>query len=92
MLDPDGEFPARCNQQIVELETAEHPDFTEENFDEVRALVQEHLDRTQSPVAARVLADWDQLRSAWVKIMPVDYKRALRELAEREAAGVSAGG
>ena len=92
VLDPDGEFPARCNQQIVELETSEHPDFTEENFDEVRALVQEHLDRTQSPVAARVLADWDELRPAWVKIMPVDYKRALRELAEREAAGVSAGG
>ena len=25
VLDPDGEFPARCNQQIVELEHAGHP-------------------------------------------------------------------
>ena len=33
----------------------------------------------------RVLDDWDALRGAWVKVMPQDYKRALRELAERQA-------
>ena len=87
VLDPEGEFPARCNQQIVELEHAGHPDFTEENFDQLRALVQEHFDRTDSPVAERVLADWDELRGSWVKIMPTDYKRALAEMAELDAAG-----
>jgi glutamate synthase (NADPH/NADH) large chain/glutamate synthase (ferredoxin) len=87
VLDPDGTFPARCNQQIVELETAEHDDFTEANFEELKALVQEHLDRTDSPVAERVLRDWESLRGAWVKVMPVDYKRALLEQAELDAAG-----
>jgi hypothetical protein len=47
--------------------------------------VQEHLDRTGSTVARRVLDEWDSLRGAWVKVMPMDYKRALRELAERQA-------
>jgi glutamate synthase domain-containing protein 3 len=42
-------------------------------------------------VAARVLADWDGLleRGAFVKVMPHDYKRVLRELDEQNE-GVAA--
>jgi hypothetical protein len=80
VLDPKGEFPDRCNQEIVDLEEP-----SDEDFEEVRALVQEHKDRTGSTVAERVLENWDDLRGAWVKVMPMDYKRALRELAERQS-------
>jgi glutamate synthase (NADPH) large chain len=54
---------------------------------ELRAMIEEHQRRTDSPVAARVLAEWDELlgRKAFVKVMPHDYKRVLRELAEQEA-------
>ena len=38
-------------------------------------------ERTGSPVAARVLDDWDELLPRFVKVMPHDYKRALAELA-----------
>ena len=50
--------------------------------------------RTGSPVAADVLADWEQLLAAgaFVKVMPHDYKRVLRERAEEEAQAVGAGG
>jgi glutamate synthase domain-containing protein 3 len=34
-------------------------------------------------VAERVLAEWDALRGAWVKVFPRDYKRVLEEAAER---------
>jgi glutamate synthase domain-containing protein 3 len=81
VLDEHDEFGARCNQEIVELEEP-----SEEDFENVRALVAEHRELTGSTVAERVLADWDALRGAWVKVMPKDYKRALRELAEREKA------
>jgi len=80
VLDPKGEFPGRCNQEIVDLE-----DPADEDFADVRALVEEHLERTGSTVAQRVLDNWDDLRGAWVKVMPMDYKRALRELAERQS-------
>jgi hypothetical protein len=80
VLDPNGEFPDRCNQEIVDLE-----DPTDEDFADVRALVEEHRERTGSTVAQRVLDKWDDLKGAWVKVMPMDYKRALRELAERQA-------
>jgi glutamate synthase domain-containing protein 3 len=80
VLDPEGKFPARCNTELVELE-----DMEDEDLEKVRALVEEHAMRTDSPVAARVLEQWDELPGAWVKVMPMDYKRALREEAERVA-------
>ncbi len=80
VLDPEGKFPGRCNPELIELERP-----TEYDLAEVRALVEEHGRRTGSPVAARTLAGWDDLRRAWVKVMPMDYKRALREEAERQA-------
>jgi hypothetical protein len=82
VLDREGTFPARCNIELVELEQMEG-----EDFEKVRGMVEEHVRRTDSPVAVRVLEDWDELASsgAWVKVMPMDYKRALREEAERRA-------
>jgi glutamate synthase domain-containing protein 3 len=54
---------------------------------ELRAMVEEHRRRTDSPVAARVLEEWGRLlaEGAFVKVMPHDYKRVRRELAEEEA-------
>jgi glutamate synthase domain-containing protein 3 len=82
VLDEDGTFDERCNRQIVDLEAP-----SEEDLEEVRALVFEHLERTRSPVAERVLGDWQAVAGSLVKVMPRDYKRALAELAEQEAAG-----
>ncbi len=71
---------------------------TADDLAEVRELVAEHGERTDSPVSARALADWEALRGAWVKVMPRDYKRALAEAAERttkidgESNGVAARG
>ncbi|MBA2256004.1 MAG: glutamate synthase subunit alpha, partial [Thermoleophilaceae bacterium] len=82
VLDEEGTFEQRCNQQIVDLEEPGAEDLAE-----VRALVAEHAERTDSTVAARMLSDWDGLAGAWVKVIPRDYKRALAELAEQEASG-----
>jgi glutamate synthase (ferredoxin) len=43
-------------------------------------MVEAHFNHTQSPVANRVLAQWETLLPKFVKIMPVDYKRALEKL------------
>ena len=82
VLDEDGTFGERCNMELV-------------GFDELddgrrrtscTQLIEEHHLRTQSPVAARILREWDATLPQFVKVMPHDYKRALRELAEAEAA------
>jgi glutamate synthase domain-containing protein 2/glutamate synthase domain-containing protein 1/glutamate synthase domain-containing protein 3 len=84
VLDEDGMFARRCNMGMVGFETPSPQDAAE-----LRALISEHAQRTDSPVAARVLAQWDELlaRGAFIKVMPHDYKRVLREQsAEAEAA------
>ena len=52
----------------------------------MRGLIQEHLERTGSDVAARILDDWDEVSSRFVKVFPADFKRVLAEL-EAEAEG-----
>ena len=81
VLDGDGGFAGRCNMELVELEVPAPDD-----LEEVRALVAEHAERTGSTVAAGLLASWDDAATRFVKVMPRDYKRALAELAEAEAA------
>ncbi|HEX8101877.1 MAG TPA: glutamate synthase large subunit [Solirubrobacteraceae bacterium] len=79
VLDEEGAFAARCNRELVDFDPIEEADAIE-----LRSLVEEHHLRTLSPVAARVLQDWDTLLGSFVKVMPRDYKRALKELAEAE--------
>jgi len=78
VLDDGGAFAERCNMGMVGLEELGAQDSTE-----LRALIEEHHRRTDSPVAARLLGEWPELlaRRAFVKVMPHDYKRVLEELA-----------
>ncbi len=88
VLDEDGSFHKRCNMGMVGFEALSEADAIE-----LRTMVEEHLRRTDSPVAARVLEQWSELqeRGAFVKVMPHDYKRVLRELEEAELAASAAG-
>jgi glutamate synthase domain-containing protein 2/glutamate synthase domain-containing protein 1/glutamate synthase domain-containing protein 3 len=85
VLDEDRAFAARCNMGMVDFEALGGEDALE-----LRALIEEHRQRTDSPVAARVLGEWERLLAAgaFVKVMPRDYKRVLDER-ERAAAGKS---
>ena len=88
VLDEDGKFPGRCNQEIVDLE---EPDATPD-FDEVRALVEEHSERTGSTGGrARAARLGRAARQPGSRSCRSDYKRALRELAEQAEAGAELG-
>jgi glutamate synthase domain-containing protein 3 len=78
VLDKDRRFEGRCNQELVDLEA-----LTEDDEDEVKALISEHAQRTGSLVARNVLAGWERERARFVKVMPRDYKRVLAERAAR---------
>jgi glutamate synthase domain-containing protein 2/glutamate synthase domain-containing protein 1/glutamate synthase domain-containing protein 3 len=89
VLDEDGDFSSRCNMGMVGFDEISAADAIE-----LRAMIEEHARHTDSPVARDVLARFEQLlaSSSLVKVMPHDYKRVLRELAEEEAARVSGNG
>ena len=82
--DADGSFPGRVNMEMVELESLDGQD-----LDYLKARIEKHAEYTGSTRAAAILKDWETQRSRFVKVMPVDYKRALdelRKLAEEEQA------
>jgi len=62
--------PERINPEMVDLEGLDGSD-----EDLVRDLLRRHAEETGSPLAESLVAGWDPSR--FIKVMPVDYKRAL---------------
>jgi glutamate synthase (ferredoxin) len=84
VLDTDGSFRTRCNTELVELESAS-PDRDGELVD----LLGRHATHTGSPVALRLLAAWPAGGASFVKVTPIDYKRALRAAADAMTAAAT---
>ena len=79
VLDEFGEFRGLCNTGMVGLEDVE----TQEDQAALHRLIEEHLERTGSVNAKRVLENWDDMLPRFVKVMPYDYKRVLEEQRQR---------
>ena len=71
--NPDGDFDFYCNMDMVELSLLE----SEEDRAEVKGLIQAHMERTGSPLASRILSEWDSHAAEFIKVLPVDYKKLL---------------
>ena len=81
VLDESGDFGRlQCNLEMVELERV----CTPADEQELLSLVEKHYRYTNSPVAKRIIDNWPDLRTRFVKVMPTDYKRALQQ-SDREA-------
>jgi glutamate synthase domain-containing protein 3 len=59
---------------MVDLEA-----MTEEDEELVRGMLESHRTFTGSSVATRILEIWEQSHDLFVKVMPRDFKRVLRE-------------
>jgi len=73
--DIDGNFESRCNMGTILLEQLEDSDKVK-----LKELITNHLNYTGSDVAQNMLADWDNAVKKFVKVMPIDYKAALKKL------------
>ncbi|MFF0817660.1 glutamate synthase large subunit [Rhodococcus sp. NPDC003318] len=69
VLDLD---PAKVNSAMVTLEPLDPDD-----LEWLRPVVARHHERTGSPVAASVLADWPRRSGLFTKVLPTDYRRVL---------------
>jgi glutamate synthase domain-containing protein 2/glutamate synthase domain-containing protein 1/glutamate synthase domain-containing protein 3 len=87
VLDEDDDFERSCNMAMVELERVRDP----EDVETLRSLIDQHFRHTLSRRAEKILEKWQSKLPKFVKVMPVDYKRALAELAaERQKLEVGA--
>ncbi|MBI2060735.1 MAG: glutamate synthase large subunit [Nitrospirae bacterium] len=73
VLDVDRDFKKKCNTGMVELQELMDPS----DVSTVRRLLQRHLQFTKSAVADRILKRWDDYRTLFVKVLPVEYKKVL---------------
>ncbi|MCW9058868.1 MAG: glutamate synthase large subunit [Gammaproteobacteria bacterium] len=73
-------------------EVAIRSDMTRFDAQRLKVLVEQHLHYTDSSVARRILADWGQYLPKFVKVMPVDYRRALEDMkqAQQQSAELAA--
>jgi glutamate synthase (NADPH/NADH) large chain len=94
-VDPnpsEDEGTGRPQQRARSVEDAGMGDMLRHDAERLRILVERHKLHTGSARAAELLEDWDNALKRFVKVLPRDYARALRQLeAERdEAAAVAA--
>ena len=55
-------------------------DMTRHDEERLYQLITNHLHYTGSARAKKILDEWDDYRSKFVKVMPVEYRRALRDM------------
>ena len=70
-----GNVDYYINMDMVEL-TLLHD---EDEIAELREIIERHHRHTGSPLAARMLADWEAYVPQFLKVSTPEYKRLLRE-------------
>jgi glutamate synthase (NADPH/NADH) large chain len=100
VLDEAGDFVKRCNGDMIQLEPISAKTKSagamafEDIFDDVlgddarrlKTLIERYVHYTDSARAKMILENWDEYLPKFLKILPVDYKRALLELRAEQAA------
>lgn len=72
IYDVLGEFPAKCNTEMVDLDPMD-----DEDAALVKSLLTEHEKSTGSAVAKFILSDLENQRQHFVKVYPCDYKKVM---------------
>jgi glutamate synthase (NADPH/NADH) large chain len=75
VLNTDETFDYFCNMDMVELSLVDDP----ADRMELHRLVSAHARHTQSPLAERLLKDWDNALRRFIKVTPFEYKKILEE-------------
>ena len=94
VLDEIGDFNKRCNMSMVELESITKTDVEVTTLDaamqdlladdelRLKTIITRHLQYTNSSRAKQILDNWDEYLPKFVKVMPIDYRRALTQMRE----------
>jgi glutamate synthase (ferredoxin) len=80
VYDPENNFVnGLCNTETIEFE-----DISGEDAADLKAIIEKHVLYTDSNRGKDLLADWDTSLGNFVKVMPIEYKRALKRLETEE--------
>ncbi|XP_047324455.1 glutamate synthase 1 [NADH], chloroplastic-like isoform X2 [Impatiens glandulifera] len=89
VLDLDGKFNSKCNQEQVDLDKVED----QEDIMTLKMMIQQHQRHTNSQLAKEVLANFENLLPSFIKVFPKEYKKVMlakkKEVIAKEAAAKS---
>ena len=75
VLDRDSDFEIHCNKSGVDLVSVDEA----EDAQQLKSLIEEHFQSTQSAVAKIVLDEWEKSLPKFVKVYPTDYRRVIED-------------
>lgn len=76
VLDDDQLFDTRCNLEMVDIE----PVSSQDDITRLKECIEEHYRYTQSEQASRILGHWEESLPSFVKVVPVEYRKALEKM------------
>ena len=80
VYDPENKFVnGLCNTETIEFER-----ILKKDANDLKTMIEKHVAHTGSQLGARLLADWETSLSNFVRVMPTEYKRALKRLETEE--------
>ena len=80
VYDPENKFVnGLCNTETIEFE-----EISEEVAADLKATIEKHVLYTNSKRGTDLLADWNTSLKNFVKVMPTEYKKALKRLETEE--------
>ena len=85
VLDEDRELYMRVNKELVEFSEVT----SKSDAEKIKALIEEHVQATQSPKGKEILEKFSDYLPKFKKIIPHDYKTIIQSIAEFEGKGLS---
>ncbi|MGM0500013.1 MAG: glutamate synthase large subunit [Bacillota bacterium] len=84
VYDLENNFKDKVNSEMVEL------DYLTETEDEmlIKTMIKEHLKYTGSERATEILNNWQKSKKKFIRVMPKDYQRMIKAIANFEAQGL----
>ena len=76
VYDPNKTFKMRCNSEGLNLD----PLSEQAHIDELKQLIEDHYNTTLSPLAQRLLEQWECSHQQFIRVFPEEYKQALIRL------------
>ncbi|MCD8139687.1 MAG: glutamate synthase large subunit [Planctomycetaceae bacterium] len=80
VYDEDGMFDTRCNLEMVDLDLLSRRD-----QEELKRMLEAHLKFTGSAKVGAMLENWEGAKGRFVKVFPMEYRRALGEMLRADA-------
>ncbi len=82
VYDETGMFDERCNLEMIDLELV----VDEEDIQELRTIIERHCLYANSVKAAHILENWNKCLPYFIKVFPMEYRRALGQMSEEDRA------